>query len=309
MHPKPTGAWAVYAAFSEQLDVQDALREQLASTGLSQVHVTADGEIHRIDHPDGKRGNKRLWYVCRHDFAVWGDWSTGEQHNVFAKGPYDPEKARKAREEAERHRREYQLAQARRHAQAAAIAQKKAHRLPSAGTHDYTSRKGLKPLGLRQEGTNLVAFLTDGQGIVGYQTISPTGEKRFLTGTAKQGAYWPLGHVKDYIGVCEGVGTAIAVHMGFGCAVAAAMDAGNLKAVCLSLRKRHPNTPIIVYADNDHGPDNDREDNPGVRLGKEAAVAVGGHCVWPTARLGHKGTDFADLWLECPWYFDAGVAV
>ncbi|QTP55428.1 hypothetical protein HNO51_12495 [Billgrantia sulfidoxydans] len=307
-HPKPVGAWAVYAALSEQLDVQDALREQLASTGLAHPHVIADGEIHRLDHPDGKRGNKRIWYVCRHDFAVWGDWSTGEQHNVFDKGPCDPEKARRAREEADRRRREYRLAQARRHAQAAAEAQEELHRLPEASPlHPYLARKRIEPFSLRQKGPDLVAFLTDGHGVIGYQTISPTGEKRFLTGTAKQGAYWPLGHVKDYIAVCEGVGTAIAVHMGFGCAVAAAMDAGNLKAVCLSLRKRHPKTPIIVYADNDHGPSDDREDNPGVRLGKEAAAAVGGRCVWPTARLGHKGTDFADLWLESPWYFDSEV--
>src|SRR5690554_2111312 len=152
---KPTGAWAVHAALNEQLAVEDALREQLAATGLA-VPVIADGEIHRHDHPDGKRGNKRIWYVCHHDFAVWGDWSTGEQHNVFAKGPHDPEKAQRARREAERRQRDRRLAQAKKHAQAAAIAQEKAPRLPPATGNDYTSRKGIEPLGLRQEGPNLV---------------------------------------------------------------------------------------------------------------------------------------------------------
>src|SRR5690554_8183510 len=81
----------------------------------------------------------------------------------------------------------------------------------------------------------------------------------------------------------------------------------NLLPVCLNLRHRYPDVPIIVYADNDHGPDNDRADNPGVRRGKEAAEAVGGRCVWPTARPGQKSTDYVDLWLECPWYFGREV--
>lgn len=339
MHPKPTGAWAVYAALSQQQAADDvrqgkpsayydsivtkpadhysidtALAEAMREMYGSPVELKGRGQWQRFK-PPGKKELDGFASVLGIDRAVFGIWGHDRHLVVLSEDDEKDqteeqrEKARMRREKAERDRQARRLAEARRNAQAAAIAQSKAPFLPLATTHEYTSRKGLKPLGLRQEGTNLVAFLTDGHGIVGYQTISPTGEKRFLTGTAKQGAYWPLGHVKDYIGVCEGVGTAIAVHMGFGCAVAAAMDAGNLKAVCLSLRKRHPNTPIIVYADNDHGPNNDREDNPGVRLGKEAAAAVGGHCVWPSARLGHKGTDFADLWLECPWYFDAGVTV
>lgn len=307
---KPTGAWAVYAAFSQQLSVEDALREQLTTIGLSQAHIIADGEIHRYDHPDGRRGNKRVWYVCHHDFAVWGDWSTGEQHNVFAKGDINHETAEKARQEADRRKRERLLEQSRKHAQAATTAQAALLRLPEADPlHPYLVKKQLQPYSLRQEGQNLVAFLTDGHGVVGYQTITPTGKKRFLSGTHKRGAYWPLGHIGDCIHVCEGVGTAIAIHTAYGGAVAAAMDCGNLLPVCESLRARHPDVPIIVIADNDHGADNDRDDNPGVRLGIAAADAVGGRCIWPSTRPGHKGTDFADLWVDSPWYFGREVSV
>lgn len=309
VHPKPAGAWAVYADLSDQLRIEDTLREQLISTGLSDAHVIADGEIHRHDHPDGKRGNKRVWYVCHHDFAVWGDWATGEQHNVFAKGPHDPEKAERARQEVERRKRERRLAQDKKRAQAAIKAQDSMRRLPWASPlHSYLVKKRIEPFSLRQEGPNLVAFMTDGYGVIGYQTITPDGDKRFLTGTPTSGAYWPLGHLKGCIIVCEGVGTAIAIHMGYGCAAAAAMSCDNLKPVCLSLRQRHPNVPIIVMADNDHGPDNDRDDNPGVRRGHEAAEAVKGRCIWPSARPGHKSTDFADLWLDSPWYFGREVA-
>ncbi|WP_300271021.1 hypothetical protein [Halomonas sp.] len=293
--PKPTGAWAAHAALSQQLAVEDALREQLSAIGLA-IAVVADGEIHRHDHPDAKRGNKRVWYVCHHDFAVWGDWGTGEQHNVFAKGPHDPEKAERARQEAERRKRERRLAQARKHAQAAAQAQEELHRLPHADPqHPYLVKKDIKPFSLRQRGPDLVAFLTDGHGVVGYQTISPSGEKRFLAGTAKQGAYWPLGHVGDCIAVCEGVGTAIAIHMAYGRAVAAAMDCGNLKPVCLSLRERHPTVPIIVMCDNDYH----RPDNPGVTHGIEAADAVGGQAIWPAEWADMPGgMDYADLWVK-----------
>src|SRR5690554_862234 len=221
--PKPTGAWAVHAALSQQIAVEDALREQLSAIGLA-IAVVADGEIHRHDHPEAKRGNNRIWYVCHHDFAVWGDWSTGEQHNVFPNGPYDPEKAQRERQDAEKRKRDRRLAQAKKHAQAAVDAHEAWRRLPWADPlHPYLAKKRILPFSLRQEGPNLVAFLTDGQGVVGYQTIPPVGKKMFLKGTPLTGTYWPLGHVRDCIAVCEGVGTAIAIHMAYGRAVAAAM--------------------------------------------------------------------------------------
>ncbi|WFM71824.1 toprim domain-containing protein [Halomonas sp. CKK8] len=295
----PTGGspWAVYQALAGQLDVQSKLADDIFAHTGAHVQIIANGVIHRHDHPDGKRGNKRLWYVCRHDFACWGDWRTGEHRNVFADANPDPETARKARQEAERRRQDRRLAEARKHAQAATQAQEALLRLPEADPlHSYLVKKQIAPFTLRQDGQDLVAFLTDGHGVVGYQTISPDEEKCFLAGTAKVGAYWPLGHVKDGIAVCEGVATAIAIHMGYGCAVAAAMDCGNLKPVALSLRARHPDIPIIIMADNDHHRDN----NPGVTHGKAAAEAVDGKCIYPTPIPGRedKGSDFNDLFLE-----------
>ena len=296
MHSKPTGAWAVYAAFSQQLTIEDALRDQLAAIGLSQVHIIADGKIHRHNHPDGSRGNKRIWYVCHHDFAVWGDWSTGEQHNVFAKGENDPEKARIACEKAARYRRECKAEEKRRHEQKAIQAASEVKALPWADESSaYLVAKGIGPACLKQKGALLVAVMTDGKRIVNYQTIAPDGTKRFMAGARKQGCYFPLGHIGDRLVICEGVATAISIHMAYGCAVAAAMDCGNLKPVALNLRQRHPNVPIIVMADNDYH----RDDNPGVRHGKAAAEAVNGTCVWPPENPNKPdGMDFNDQFVE-----------
>lgn len=336
--PKPTGAWAVHAAFSQQLAAHDA-RQGKPSTYYDSI-ITKPAAEHSIDtalddamreeygatmqlrgtgpwkrfKPPGKKDEDGFARVLGYDRAVFGVWGRDKHLVVLAEDEgrqqteEQREKARRARQRAARKRKEERLAEARRNRQAAVEAQELKPRIPWADPlHAYTADKGLEPLGLRQLGPDLVAFLTDGHGVVGYQTISPTGKKCYQTGLALTGAYWPLGHLNGCIAVCEGVATAIAIHMGFGCAVAAAMSCENLLPVCLNLRHRYPDVPIIVYADNDHGPDNDRADNPGVRRGKEAAEAVGGRCVWPTARPGQKSTDYADLWLECPWYFGREV--
>lgn len=293
--PKPTGSWAVHAALSSQLDVQDALRDQLAAIGVS-VMIDADGEIHRHDHPDGKRGNKRVWYACHFDHAHWGDWSTGEQHDIFHRGGHDPEKARIARERAEADRRKRKAEEARRHREKAEEARLGVQRKPWAdAAHSYLEDKGIKPYGLKQHGPLLVAPMTDGQTIVNYQTIAPSGEKRFLAGARKKGCYFAIGHITDRLVICEGIATAISIHMAYGCAVAAAMDCGNLKPVALNLRKRYPDVPIVIMADNDYH----RDDNPGVTHGKAAAEAVKGTCIWPAERSGKPGgLDFNDLWQE-----------
>ncbi|WP_431026220.1 toprim domain-containing protein [Halomonas sp. H5] len=293
--PTLGGAWAVHKAFSDQLAIEAKLADAiLAQTGVS-TSIVADGEIHRHDHPDGKRGNKRIWYVCHHDFAVWGDWGTGEQHNVFAKGPIDPETATKARMEAERRKHERKARDERRRAQAAESARQATHRLPWADSgHPYLVKKKIKPIGLKQQGSKLVAAMTDGRRIVNYQTIDPDGRKRFLAGAKKQGAYFAIGHIGDRLVVCEGVATAISIHLAYGCAVAAAMDCGNLKPVALNLRNRYPDVPIVIMADNDiHRPN-----NPGVTHGKAAAEAVGGQCVWPAPSpvQPDAAIDFNDLW-------------
>jgi putative DNA primase/helicase len=290
--PSLGGAWALSKIVSGQIAIENKLAESIvAHYGLS-VSPIGDGEIHRHDHPEGRKGNNRLWYVLRHDFGVHGDWSTGEQHSVFADDTPDPKAAEKARKEAEKRRAERQAERERGYALVASQTRKEWPMLtPASLTHAYLAAKGVKAHNLRQMRGLLVVPLTDGQRLVNWQTIAPDGAKYFKTGGKVKGCYSPMGNIEPHkpLLIAEGWATAATLHEATGYAVAAAMNAGNLLPVAKSLRERYPTQPIIICADNDHG----TAGNPGVTKGKEAASAIGARCVWPET---HEGvTDFNDL--------------
>ncbi|MGP5711272.1 toprim domain-containing protein [Vreelandella alkaliphila] len=290
--PSLGGAWALSKIVSGQIAIENKLAESIiAHYGLS-VSPIGDGEIHRHDHPEGRKGNNRLWYVLHHDFGVHGDWSTGEKHNVFASDTPDPKVAEKARKEAEKRRVERQAERERGYALVASQTRQEWPLLVAASsTHTYLATKGVKPHNLRQMRGLLVVPLTDGQRLVNWQTIAADGAKYFKTGGKVKGCYSPMGSIEPHqpLLIAEGWATAATLHEATGYAVAAAMNAGNLLPVAKSLRERYPTQPIIVCADNDHG----TAGNPGVTKGKEAASAIGARCVWPET---HEGvTDFNDL--------------
>lgn len=290
--PSLGGAWALSKIVSDQIAIESKLADSIiAHYGLS-VSPIADGEIHRHDHPEGRKGNNRLWYVLHHDFGVHGDWSTGEQHSVFADDTPDPHAAERARKEAEKRRAERQAERARGYALVASQTRQEWPFLPPASpNHTYLVAKGVKPHNLRQRHGLLVVPLTDGQRLVNWQTITADGTKRFRSGGKVSGCYSPIGSIEPSqpLLIAEGWATAATLHEATGYAVAAAMNAGNLLPVAKSLRERYPRQPIIVCADNDHG----TAGNPGVTKGKVAASAIGARCVWPETLDGV--TDFNDL--------------
>jgi putative DNA primase/helicase len=290
--PNLGGAWALSKIVSEQIAIENKLAEDIITHyGLS-VSPIGDGEIHRHDHPEGRKGNNRLWYVLRYDFGVHGDWSTGEQRSVFADDTPDPKAAEKARQEAEKRRVERQAERERGYALVANQTRREWPLLvPASIDHAYLATKGAKPHNLRQMRGLLVVPLTDGHRLVNWQTIASDGAKYFKTGGQVKGCYSPIGSIEQSqpLLIAEGWATAATLHEATGYAVAAAMNAGNLLPVAKSLRERYPSQPIIVCADNDHG----TPGNPGVTKGKEAALAIGGRCVWPEAQKGV--TDFNDL--------------
>lgn len=276
------------------------ISERLADSILAQhgVSVTpaADGAIHRLDGPEGRKGSKPVWYALHPDFAVHGDWRTGERHFVFADDDPDPETAREARERAEQARREREADRARQHALVADLCRDEWPKLPRANpSHPYLLRKRVESLGLRQKGPLLVVPLTDGERLVNWQTINHDGAKRFRPGGRVRGVYCPIGTIQpdSPLLICEGWATAMTLSMATGYATAAAMNAGNLKPVAESLRARYPSQEIVIAADNDHA----TAGNPGVAKGKEAAAAVRGRCIWPAFAEGDAGTDFNDAVL------------
>lgn len=155
------------------------------------------------------------------------------------------------------------------------------------------ARKGVTGYGTRVYCGTVVVPLRDTSGMLhGLQFISTDGEKKFLKGTDKRGKYHAIGKMVDRLFICEGYATGASIHEATGHAVAVAFDSGNLKPVAEALRRKYPETKLIICADNDQW----TEGNPGTTKAKEAAEAVGAAIVCPSfTDVSTKPTDFNDM--------------
>jgi putative DNA primase/helicase len=109
------------------------------------------------------------------------------------------------------------------------------------------------------------------------QTITPQGEKRLLTGSAKRGAYHAVNAPESpqSVLIAEGLATALSVHlMRPDALTVAAIDAGNLLPVAEVMRRKYPQAQIIIAADNDHHQNG--EANTGREAAEKAALSVAG---------------------------------
>jgi putative DNA primase/helicase len=148
---------------------------------------------------------------------------------------------------------------------------------PAPADHPYLRRKQVGAHGLRCDSFgNLIVPLRDVEGVLHtIETITPTGEKRYLAGGAKAGHFCTIGEPLDSSAallICEGWATGASLHEATGLPVVAAMDAGNLAPVAVQLRRSHPDAVITIVADNDDKPG--RDINPGVTAATKAATAI-----------------------------------
>ncbi|APX95068.1 hypothetical protein BWR19_15915 [Halomonas sp. 1513] len=274
-----------------------ALVEALAARGVTGLSICADGEVHRFDAPDKRRGNLAGWYVCpTPEVAVFGYWHTGEQQTVTLAGEHDSAAAEGARKAAERARREREALRQRDHAEAA----DRARRLwssaqPASPNHPYLQCKRVRHHGLRQQGDVLLVPLFCAGALVNLQRIHPDGGKRFLPRARLKGAASLLGRLAgaERVYLCEGWATAATLQEATGSPVVAAMTANNLATVGHALRQRLPTeVAITVAADNDHR----TEGNPGMTAGRAAAQSIRADLTWPRFPcVGCTCTDFNDL--------------
>jgi len=145
---------------------------------------------------------------------------------------------------------------------------------PADPKHGYLVRKGIKPHGIKQFAQQLVIPLRDISGkLWSLQYIDSDGGKRFLSGGRTAGCYWSVGPKPwDTLLVSEGMATASTLFEATGLPVAAAMNAGNLKAVALALREKYPTIRLLICAD---------ADPVGRQKAQEAAEAAGGTVIEP----------------------------
>lgn len=108
------------------------------------------------------------------------------------------------------------------------------------------------------DGSLLLALSDVSGAVTAAQTITPMGEKRLLTGSAKKGAFHAINAQEkpQSIIIAEGLASALTAHlMRPDTLTVAAIDAGNLLPVAQLMRQQHPDAQIIIAGDNDwHSP-------------------------------------------------------
>lgn len=306
------------------------LLEQLNNAlQVSLNSLVCDCKPHRFS-TNGKPTDKSGWYVMPSDsVVVAGDWRTGRTVTLFANGVKrdDPE----AQAAIMRARMAYRAERQRVAAEAAEKASAMiATAKPLSRSHAYVERKMIASMPLvrsrlraKMLGDSIALDLRNVDGeIVGLQFIAPDGSKKFLTGTAKQGAWhWlmydrsfgglskrerevHLARINDQpIAVVEGWATGCAVAQMHGLdRVAVAFDAGNLKHVVDTLLQLYPFGKIVIFADDDDV--NPSTGKAAGKAGAEAAKAlnpdrVGIHYpAWTGGVKPDGASDFADLYCN-----------
>jgi len=278
----------------------DEFRQAIESAGLTAPDdIIYDGKIHRFS-TNGNLRDDSGWYILHTDgvaAGVFGCWREGMQANWCAKSddvmsPAERDSHR-ARIEGMKAQREAEAMQ--RHESAATDAAQRLAKATTCTEHTYTTTKGVPCHGLRVDAAGaLIVPMIDTAGVIhSLQTITPNGDKRFLSGGRVKGCYHPIGKPAGLLIVCEGYATGASIHESTGHAVAVAFNAGNLDAVAVALRSKHPALKIIIAADDDYL----KTDNPGMTEAKAAAQEVGGLVAVPTfpAGRGERDTDFNDL--------------
>lgn len=267
----------------------DFARAMIAA-GLEPGRIIADGCIHRCRAAGDSAGKKSGWYLLHMDGLVsgaFGDWRSGAQHTWRAQRdvPMTPEHARRAQAAiaAAKLQRDRERAETRMSAKRVADRKWMAAR-PANPAHPYLQRKGVGVHGIRQHQDLLVLPMRDEGGTLwNVQTITPNGAKRFQRGARKRGLYLSIGGpVGDVLCIAEGYATAASVHEATGYPTACAFDCGNLLPVAQALRRKYPNTKIVLCADDDRETAERIGKNPGIEAATRAAHAVGGYVATPT---------------------------
>lgn len=278
-------------------EILSHFQADLKAQGLLPKEIVADGQIHRCP-VEGKPHGSDGAYILHPDAPAsgwWLNWRTGESGNWSTKeeGSLSPaeKRALQARIEACRHARQEE--EAKRHAEAATVAQGILSSLPACSEHPYLDSKGVMPCaGLKARDPYLIVPVLGEDGhLMSFQSIAPDGEKRFFPGGRTKGGYFIIGGISERIHVCEGLATGLSIHEATGQIVFVAFNCGNLREVATIARRKYPTQEIVLCADNDHN----RDKNPGLIDATSGAIAVGGFLAVPEFKEPEGKTDFNDL--------------
>ncbi|MBU2764477.1 hypothetical protein HAQ03_13860 [Acidithiobacillus caldus] len=277
-----------------------AFFDTLQAAGVAPANpsaLVADGLLHRHRIEGDKPGSLNGWHVLHLDnppSGAGGSWKTGARVNWCAKRlqSLTPAERVELARRIEQDRARAQAETERRHREAAKRGKWAwEHAKPASPSHEYLQRKRLAPGIARQRGASLVLPVVDFTGhLRGVQYIQPDGQKRFIGGMAKAGAYIPAATRPDGtrpLWIAEGWGTACALQaMRPEACCIAGLDAGNLLSVALEARKRWPNVSLVIAGDFDA---------VGQSKAHDAAIAARARILPPPAEIPEGATDWLDV--------------
>jgi phage/plasmid primase-like uncharacterized protein len=285
---------------------KDAMRQRGIIPPASPV---ADGEIQRCEVQNGRKGNKDGAYKLFLDATPAGGFQNHKDALGWQNWRYEGETPTLSPEERAAKKQQIEAAKAKREAQkladyeaVAAQLQDYWQSLPESGVSAYLQCKQVKPYGVRFDGEAVIVPVCDISGkLWSVQTILSNGRKSFHKGGRITGGFHRIGnfdHPKVIL-IAEGYATAASAYLATHYPAVVAFNAGNLLPVAKQMRAAFPNASIVILADDDKWPKQDKPpSHTGEKSAKEAASAVKGQWVLPefsdTVKK-EQPTDFNDL--------------
>jgi len=251
--------------------------------------IVPDGRIHRFQGREDRQGKKSAYYVLFSDApqaGMYGDFKTGESRSwcIKSESSMDYAERQTYRERIETAIANRDREQQKLHEEARIKAQAAWGAAVPAENHPYLQTKKVRPFSVKITDGNIILPLYDYAGVIhSYQTISPTGEKRFLFGGKKKGNFFKISG-SDTIAICEGFATGASIAEATGWTVVCAMDAGNLLPVAETWRQNNRASEIVICGDNDAS-------GVGQEAATKAADAISAKVKIPSV----PGYDFNDL--------------
>lgn len=239
--------------------------------------IIADGQIHRFRI--GKKTNKNGWYIFFSEgkYGVYGNWATGEKVKYKDDNYEITEDDKKRIAEAIKSQ---EIEQAKKWEEISESTLELIQQCKATGTSDYLKNKKIKSNNALFFGNKIILPLQDSSGKVwSYQEIYADGRKMFASGGRIRGCFFKIQGNDEKIIVCEGFATGASIYEATGFTVICAMNAGNIRTVCLDLLHKN----IIIAADNDES-----------GIGESKAKETGYKYVMPP----NIGDDFSDLWIR-----------
>lgn len=275
----------------------DSVHEAVLATGMTLDHAPEPGRMVRFS-ADGRKGDKAAWLRVfpDGDGAAFGNWRDGTAYTWQRRRegpPPDAAELKRIRQRAEEARKEAEAEREDGYREAAQKARRTWDSADPAREHPYLARKGICAHVARIRSGWLVLPVLDNEGsIQSIQSVSPTGEKRFLPGGKVQGGRCWIGDPAgaEVAALVEGFATGASVHEATGWPVCVAYSAGSLRMVALDVRAAHPDAKLVICGDDDKATDG----NPGRQKALDAAGQVGGVAAFP-ALGGDEGSDFNDV--------------